>query len=262
MIGADDTPFRRFLLDLRAAFLWVISVLHFAVAGTFVVLLGFVVDPRRNDRPLRVLARNVLRLAGARFSVRRDPGFDAQTPSFFVCNHVNVFDAFVIYSAIPQFVRGLELESHFHIPVYGWMARRFGNVPVPAARTPSAVRAMKERCRLALDDGISIIAFPEGHRTRTGDVGLFHAGVFRMAKEFGVPIVPMSVVGSFELKRPQSWRLRPARIVVHLHETIRPESFADSEERALAERAREAVRGPIEAARRANPRPAASRTDP
>ena len=53
------------------------------------------------------------------------PGFDARRTSIFVSNHVNLFDPFVLYGSVPQFMRGLELESHFRIPVYGWMMRRY-----------------------------------------------------------------------------------------------------------------------------------------
>ncbi len=244
--AAAESPLRRFLLDVRSIFLWIIGLLHFAPVATFLVLLGAFIDPRRNDRPLRLMSRNVIRLTGTPFEVRRSPGFDPERAAFFVSNHVNVFAAYVIYSAIPQFVRGLELESHFRVPVYGWMAKRFGNIGVPEARTPAAMRAMTDGCRKALNDDISIIMFPEGHRTRTGRVGRFHLGVFRMAKEFGVPIVPMSIVGSFDLKRPQSWRLRPARIVVHLHDTIVPEEIAVADERELMERVHRIVSGPVD----------------
>ena len=82
----------------------------------FLVLLGIFVDPRKNDWPQRLFFRNILRLAGVKFEVRRAPGFDPARTSIFVCNHVNIFDPFVVYSAIPQFVRGFELESHFKIP--------------------------------------------------------------------------------------------------------------------------------------------------
>ena len=64
-----------------------------------------------------------------------------QRTSIFICNHVNIFDPFVIYSAIPQFVRGFELESHFKIPVYGWMMGRFGNVAVPDAPSAKALKS-------------------------------------------------------------------------------------------------------------------------
>ena len=102
-------------LAVRSALLWAISGIHFALVGTILIVIGAVIDPRKNDWPQRVFFRNVLRLAGARFLVRRAPGFDAARTSIFICNHVNLFDPFVIYSAIPQFLRGFELESHFKI---------------------------------------------------------------------------------------------------------------------------------------------------
>jgi 1-acyl-sn-glycerol-3-phosphate acyltransferase len=100
-------------LVLRSVVLWIVSAIHFFAICTLLVLLAVFIDPRRNDRPQRWFFRNILRLAGVGFEVRYSPGFDRTRTSFFVCNHVNLFDAFVIYSAIPQFVRGLELESHF-----------------------------------------------------------------------------------------------------------------------------------------------------
>ena len=98
------------------------------------------------------------------------------TPSsvcFFVSNHVNLFDPFVLYSAMPQFIRGLELESHFRIPVYGWLMKRFGNVPVPDVNRPSDLKRMWRLTRAALDSGVSLVVFPEGSRTITGRVGRF-----------------------------------------------------------------------------------------
>ncbi len=90
--------------------------------------------------------RNILRLAGARFEVKRAPGFDPDADRLiFICNHVNLFDPFVIYSAIPQFLRGFELESHFKIPVYGWMMGRFGNIPVPDVPSREGLEIMREQ---------------------------------------------------------------------------------------------------------------------
>jgi len=232
-------------LWLRSAFLWVVSALHFFPVCTFLVLLGIFVDPRKNDRPQRWFFRNILRFAGVGFEVRRAPGFDPERTSVFVCNHVNLFDAFVIYSAIPQFVRGWELESHFKIPAYGWMMERFGNIPVPAATTPSAVKQLFERTRKALDAGVSLIVFPEGSRTLDGRVGQFRKGIFQLLPQLQYPVVPMSIVGSFEFNRKGSWLLRPSKIVVHLHETIETKGMSKNETEPLMQRVQEIVSKPV-----------------
>jgi 1-acyl-sn-glycerol-3-phosphate acyltransferase len=232
-------------LAVRSAVLWAASAAHFFGVGTLLVALGAAIPPRRFDPWVRLFMRNQVRLAGARLTVIRSPGFDPRRTSVFVCNHVSIFDPFVLYSAIPQFVRGLELESHFRVPVYGWMMRNFGNVPVPVVRTPASLRAMRERCRHALASGTSLLVFPEGHRTRDGRVGRFHLGAFRMARELGVPVVPVSQVGAWDLKRVGSWWLSPARIIVHLHAPIETTGLGREDDAALCERARAAVAGPV-----------------
>jgi 1-acyl-sn-glycerol-3-phosphate acyltransferase len=212
------------------------------------VLLGAIVDPRKTDFLQRTFARNVLRLAGVRFEVRRSAGFDPSRTSIFISNHVNIFDPFVVYSAIPQFTRGWELEDHFKIPVYGWMMKRFGNVPVSARRTPADLKNLLRGTKHALDKGVSLVVFAEGGRTRDGHVKEFQDGIFRMLPKLRYPIVPMSITGSFDFYHKGARLFRPGTIVVYLHDTIETAEIeidkAQAEE--LRERVRTIVSGPVD----------------
>ena len=240
-------------LKLRSAFLWTISGIHFAIVGTFLIILGIFIDPRKNDWPQRLFFRNILRMAGAHFEVRRAPGFDPARTSIFICNHVNIFDPFVIYSAIPQFLRGFELESHFKVPVYGWMMGRFGNIPVPDRPSREGLEIMNERAKAALESGISLIAFAEGSRTRDGHVKPFKKGIFNLAQKLGVPIVPVSIVGSYEFFQTGNWMLYPQKITVYLHDTIDTTEISRSEVEALRQRVQEIVSAPVEESLQENP---------
>jgi 1-acyl-sn-glycerol-3-phosphate acyltransferase len=233
-------------LAVRSALLWTVSGIHFAVVGTLLLVLGIFIDPRKNDWPQRGFFRNILRLAGAKFEVVRSPGFDPVRTSIFICNHVNLFDPFVIYSAIPQFVRGFELESHFRIPIYGWLMGRFGNVPVPDKPSREGLEIMTQRAKKALDSGVSLIAFAEGSRTRDGHVQGFKKGTFNMAQKFGVAIVPMSIVGSYQFFRTVHWMLHPGKITVYLHDTIDTANVDRSEVDALRQRVQKIVTKPVE----------------
>jgi 1-acyl-sn-glycerol-3-phosphate acyltransferase len=239
---------RRAWLAVRSVVLWTVSGLHFAVLGTFLVFLGLCIDPRNNDRPQRIFFRNILRLAGTKFEVRMAPGFDRERTSIFICNHVNIFDPFVIYSAIPQFVRGFELESHFKLPIYGWMMGWFGNVPVPDVPSREGLATMSKRAKASLDSGVSLVAFAEGSRTRDGHVHEFKKGIFNLAQKFGVPIVPMSIVGSYEFFRTGNWILYPGKITVYLHDTIDTSKVGRADVDALRERVQEIVSAPVEEA--------------
>jgi len=237
-----------------SAFLWIRAIFRWVLAGGFffsvcpvLILLGVFVDPRRNDGPQRWLCRTVVRLAGARVEVRRSAGFDPNKVCFFVSNHVNLFDPFVLYSVIPQFIRGLELESHFRIPVYGWLMKRFGNVPVPGVSRPSDLKRMWRMTRAAVDQGVSLVVFPEGGRTITGRVGPFRDGAFRMAQDFGTAITPVSIVGSFAFNRKTSWMLRPATIVVWLHDAIETGGGSKRDAAELRDQVWRAVSEPVHA---------------
>jgi 1-acyl-sn-glycerol-3-phosphate acyltransferase len=238
---------RKLWLDVRSLALWAVSGVHFFFGCVSLILMAIFLDPRTHDRPQRMFSRNVLRLAGVRLEVRRSPGFDPHRTSFFLVNHVNLFDPFALYSAIPQFVRGLELESHFRIPVYGLLMKRFGNIPVPDVRRPADLKRMWKLTRDALDRGVSLIVFPEGKRTLDGRVGGFHDGAFRMAQQFGYPIVPVSIVGSFEFNNKRHWGLRPSRIVVHIHDTIEITAMKKGDVPQLRERVHQIVAEPVDA---------------
>lgn len=244
-------------LTARSAILWAASGVHFAVVCLFLIALGAVIDPRKNDKPQRWFFRNILRLAGSRFEARRAPGFDARRTTIFICNHVNLFDPFVVYSAIPQFVRGFELESHFKIPIYGWMMGRFGNIAVPNAPNRESLKKMNERAKAALDSGISLIAFPEASRTRDGHVQPFKKGIFSLAHKYRISITPMSILGSYEFFQTGNWMLYPSKITVLLHPTIEAAQVAQADPAALCETVQKIVAAPVEESLQSRKRPEA-----
>lgn len=237
---------KRGLLALRSAFLWILSGLHFFVAAPVLVFLGIFLDPRKHDWLQRTFCRRIVFLSGARVQVIRSPGFDPQRTCFFMVNHVNLFDPFMLYCAIPQYVRGWELESHFKIPAYGWLMKRFGNVPVPDVRRPSDLKRMWRLTQDAIDGGTSLIIFPEAKRSRDGHVDGFEEGGFRVAQQLGIPIVPVSLVGSFQHHRTGHWMLWPATVTVHFHDTIDTKGMTKKDVPALRDRVREIISAPVE----------------
>ena len=237
---------KRIWYVVRSAFLWFVSLLHFAIIVPMLIALAIVLDPKKHDWLQRTFCRRIMFFAGAKVRVVRSSGFDPHKTSFFISNHVNLFDPFVLYCAIPQFVRGWELESHFEIPIYGWLMKRFGNVPVPDVRRPSDLKRMWRLTRDAIHAGISLIVFPEGKRTRDGYVTEFQEGAFRVAQQLEIPIVPVSIVGSFKHHRTGHWMFWPATISIHLHDTIDTTGMTKEDVPALCARVRDLVRGPVE----------------
>jgi 1-acyl-sn-glycerol-3-phosphate acyltransferase len=237
---------KRVWLIVRSAILWIFSGLHFFLVVPVLIFLGIFLDPRKHDWLQRSFCRRIAFLSGAKVEVRRSVGFDAHRTSFFMSNHVNLFDPFMLYCAIPQLVRGWELESHFKIPAYGWLMKRFGNVPVPDVRRPSDLKRMWRLTQDAFNGGTSLIIFPEAKRTRDGHVDQFQDGGFRVAQQLGIPIVPVSIVGSFEHHRTGHWMLWPAKITVYLQDTIETKGMTKEDVPTLREHVRAIVAAPVE----------------
>jgi 1-acyl-sn-glycerol-3-phosphate acyltransferase len=231
---------------LRSAVLWGLSWLHFLITVPTLIALAIFLNPRKHDWLQRSFCRRIAFFSGARVEVHRSPGFDPQRTSFFMVNHVNLFDPFMLYCAIPQYVRGWELESHFKIPIYGWLMKRFGNVPVPNVRRPADLKRMWRLTQEALDRGTSLIIFPEAKRTRDGQVDAFQDGGFRVAQQLGVPIVPVSLVGSYCHLQTGRWNLQPTTITVHLHDTIETAGLTKEDVPALRDRVHTIISEPVE----------------
>ena len=232
---------------VRSVFLWFLSWLHFLVVVPVLIALAVVLDPRKHDWLQRGLCRRIAFFSGAKVVAKKSPGFDEKRTSFFMVNHVNLLDPFMLYCAIPQLVRGWELESHFKIPIYGWLMKRFGNVPVPDVRGAKDLKRLWRMTQEAIDSGVSLIIFPEAKRTRDGHLNEFEDGGFRLAQQLGVPIVPVSLVGSFHHLRTEDWILRPTTITVYLHDTIETKGMKKEDVPALKERVKRIIGEPVEA---------------
>jgi 1-acyl-sn-glycerol-3-phosphate acyltransferase len=231
---------------LRSLLLWTASWLHFLIAVPILLVLALLIDPHQHDWLQRGLCRRIAFFSGAKVVAEKSPGFDATRTCIFMVNHVNLLDPFMLYCAIPQLVRGWELESHFKIPIYGWLMKRFGNVPVPDVRSPKDVKRLWRLTQEAINSGVSLIIFPEAKRTRNGHLNEFEDGGFRLAQQLQVPIVPVSLVGSFHHLRTEDWILRPTTIHVVLHDTIETKGLRKEDVAALKERVRKIIEQPVE----------------
>ena len=204
----------RTLRIFTSLYVWI-----FGFAWMTVVLLVLVVEglvrgggPQFNRRAARLMA-HVTRLAYPRFRVVYADGFDPTRPSVFCQNHVNFMDAHVACRVIPGPFCGLMLASHFKIPAYGWIMRITSGIPVPSGRggrTTALMAAARDR----IARGLSILVFPEAHRTLDGHVQPFKHGVFYMARDAGAPVVPIAVRGAYEVNHKGTWQFTRGPVTV------------------------------------------------
>ena len=174
-------------------------------------------------------------ITGASLRVTYDPGFDPERRSVFCQNHVNVFDAHVACATIPHAFCGMMLASHFKIPAYGWIMRLADGIPVypgREGRTAEVSAAAKDR----VGKGLSILVFPEAHRTRDGQVQPYRRGVFFMARDAGIPVVPVGVRGAYAVNHKGTWKFTPGPVDVYVGPQFETAGLSDEAVTALASR--------------------------
>lgn len=195
----------------------------------------------------RVYIWGQVRLLLCRWKAEIHPEVDPKQPYVFMQNHINHFDHVTMYNATPHGKQGLELREHFKYPFYGWFMKARGTIPVDKGRQGQSERVM-DHMRSEVDKGHSILAFPEGTRTRDGHVGQLRRGTFFIARDLGIPIVPVCVTGMYEVMQKGSLLLRPfKRVTVHYLEPIPTAGVTDEELPALIERVHAALSAPLDA---------------
>ena len=232
----------------RSAMLWGAGIAWLVPMMSTMMTLATVVPPARTEWLSRLYCWGQVRATGARWKAVVDPAVDPDQPYIFACNHVNLLDHVTMYNATPHFKQGLELESHFRIPVYGWFMRQRGTIGVQRGAGREQVEALKRAFAAEIAQGHSILAFPEGTRTRDGRVHRFRRGVFHIARDLGVPIVPTTVTGMFEILRAGSSLMRPGgEVTVYCDAPVPTQGLRPADVPALAQRVRAIVSGRVDA---------------
>lgn len=221
--------------------LWLIPAIsvYTAVLGAL-SLASMLVDRSGNaaHHCARAWARLILLTTGVRIRVA---GLDRLAPGsayVFVSNHQSIYDIPILFWTLPCQLRILAKASLGRFPVLGWHLRWTGHLLVDRARAGATTL---KRVAALMAGGQSLIVFPEGTRSRDGRVGPFKRGLFLMAIQAGLPVVPVSVAGSRHVMRKGRLMTCPGKVAVVIHEPIQTRGMAPAGARGLADRTRDVV---------------------
>lgn len=172
---------------------------------------------------------------------------DPRRPYIVVSNHESFVDILLI-SHLPFEMKWLSKAEMFKIPVVGWLMSLAGDIKLTRGEISSATDAMKQ-CADRLENKVSVMIFPEGTRSKTGELGKFKNGAFRLAIETGVPILPVAVSGCHTALRPKDWRLGYSTAEVRVLDPIEVEGMTIKDIYLLRDKARDAIAAEIDVLR-------------
>jgi 1-acyl-sn-glycerol-3-phosphate acyltransferase len=188
----------------------------------------------------RTWSRLILLTTGVRTTVE---GLERLTPGrtyVFVSNHQSIYDIPVLFWSLPYQLRIIAKESLGRFPVLGWHLRRTGHMLVDR-RHPDRAAIFGWAGRLT-SQGLSLIVFPEGTRSRDGQVARFKGGSFHLALEAGLPIVPLSLVGTRHVMLKDRLAVYPGHVRLVIHEPIDTSGLTGAHAKEFGERVRQIIR--------------------
>ena len=150
---------------------------------------------------------------------------DKKQSYVFVANHQGSYDIFLIYGFLGRSFRWMMKKSLRNIPLVGKACESAGHIFVDKSG-PKAIHKTYEQGRKVLQNGVSLVVFPEGSRTFTGHMAKFRRGAFGLADELQLPVVPVTIDGSFDVLPRQkginfvTWH----RLRLVIHAPLSPES--------------------------------------
>ncbi len=182
----------------------------------------------------------VLRKAGIELNISSD-GEIPEGPCVFVSNHQSYLDIPIYFAVIRSkqfgFVAKEELSK---IPLFGSWIADVRSVFIQRDDARASLRAIEEGVEL-LKQGFSLVIFPEGTRSRSQEMAEFKKGSLRLATKAGVPVVPVTLSGSFRAFEEKGF-IRPAKVNFHIHKVIETAGMDKAEVSNLSEKVETIVR--------------------
>lgn len=176
------------------------------------------------------------RTAGVKLEVEGLEHIDLGQAYVVVSNHRSAFDVFTHFAVLPIPIRFLAKKELFRIPLFGPAMRRIGIVEVDRSGGRATHQSINSGARRNMEQGRSLMIYPEGTRPRDGVMMPFKKGAFSIARNLEAPVLPTAVTGSREVWKPGAKLIRPGKITVKVMEPIPTEGMKMHELEGLRDR--------------------------
>lgn len=234
------------LLTARSVLSWTATAFDtVAFASTAIGVAAFDPGGRKAYHVGRAWSSFNLRLLGFKVSITGLEHIEPGAPYVAMVNHSSHLDVWAVYDALPLQIRWVMKQELRKIPFFGTACERIGHIYVQRGDTESARRSMEVAAeRIAA--GTTVVFFPEGTRTKDGQLQKFKTGGFRLALQAQVPILPVCITGTGGMLPPGSWRFRPGHIRMAVCPPISTRGRPHSDLSALMEETRQAIQAGLD----------------
>jgi 1-acyl-sn-glycerol-3-phosphate acyltransferase len=242
---ATETPPRP---EISLAMRWLTYLLLLPLVGLATAFFGSISlvvglwdrNGRQQHTLARVWARVLLRIAFSPVTLEHAERLRTHETAVYASNHLSFYDTPVLYAKLPFQFRIMAKAPLWKVPFIGWYLERSGQVPIDQSSARAGVASLGRGAK-TLEAGMPLVIFPEGGRAATGELQPMAAGAAWMAIRAQVPIVPLTVVGTYELLPIHVYVLRPRPLKLIVGEPIPTVGMTTKDAEALMERVRAVI---------------------
>jgi len=230
---------KRFALLLYQVFIWAPLSLAITLITAITVFIGCILGGERffSFYPVVAWSRLMCIFTLCPVKIVGKEKLDRKQSYIFISNHQGIYDIFLLFQ-IGQPIKWVMKQSLRKIPFVGLACEAAGYIFVDKSSAQAAAKTI-HLAEEKLKNGASVAIFPEGSRTRTGKMGVFKKGAYQMALDLKLPIVPITINGSYDVMPIDSYRINPAKMEIIIHDPVFIDEFHSENIRELTVKIRE-----------------------
>jgi 1-acyl-sn-glycerol-3-phosphate acyltransferase len=216
-------------------------ILVTAFAAEMVILVSFVSAGGDTVHKIgRIWAKCVLALSNIKVTVKGLSNLKPGRSYIYMPNHMSNFDIPVLQAYLPVQFRWLAKAELYKIPIFGHAMKRAGYISIDRFDRKSAIESLNQAAKI-IRNGVSVIIFPEGTRSRTQNIQPFKKGGFFLAVDSGVSIVPIIIHGTEEIMPKKKMLIKPGNVTLEITKPIKSSNYTRKTKADLMERVRNII---------------------
>jgi 1-acyl-sn-glycerol-3-phosphate acyltransferase len=234
--------FRFWMSKLRSLFFYDPLVWIYTIILGSVSLISSLFDRSGEiqHRVARLWARVILRTIGVPVKVVGMEAIDTSRSHVYVVNHLSALDVPVLYDSLPFQFRILAKKELFRYPFMGWHLKRSGQIAVVLDNPKASIRSLNLAVA-AIKGNMPLLVFPEGGRSEDGQLQKFMGGAFYAAIKAQTDVVPMALIGTYEMLKMNTWHIKPRPVQLLVGRPIPTQGLTARDLERVSEEARRAI---------------------
>jgi 1-acyl-sn-glycerol-3-phosphate acyltransferase len=205
---------------LRSVLLLILGTAWTAYMAANTVIFSYL-SPNENQshKVARLWAKILLLMTSVKVQIVGKDNIAEGQSHVFMVNHQSVFDIFVLLAHIPVQFRWIVKKELFKVPVFGQAMRNAGYIEIDRRNHEKALKSLDVAAQ-KIREGKSVMTFPEGTRSKDGNIKPFKQGMFYLAMQSGVPIIPVTIIGTVGIMPKDSLRVNPKKVIMIIDKPI------------------------------------------